>query len=141
MEVFPFPNGSHANPTRGLNRNRALFSVSADPPILGVVNRTPSGTAMKLPALWNRSLKPLVNSCRRPRRRFRFGRKRMESFTYQAPSSERKPRGVVIGGTVKFETVPCKNDARLLNVARPFFLLSQPSLIFSRCYQITAVIC
>src|SRR5256712_12124595 len=131
MEVFPFPNGSHANPTRGLNRNRALFSVSADPPILGVLNSTPSCPEMKLQALWNRSLTPLVNSCRRPRRRFRLGRKRMDSSTYQAPSSERKPRGVVIGGTVKFETVPCKNNARLLNVARPFFLLAMLSLIFS----------
>src|SRR5437016_12511736 len=99
MEVVPFPNGSHANPTLGLNRNRALFSVSADPPILGVVNRTPSGTAMKLPALWNRSLKPLVNSCRRTRRRFRFGRKRMEYSTYQEPSSDGETDGQVDGGT------------------------------------------
>ena len=110
----------------------ALFFVSADPPIVGLVKRTPSGPAIQFPALPNRSLKPLVNSCRRPRRRFRLARRRMESSRYQAPSSERKPRGVVIGGTVKLETVPCKNVPRLLNTARPFFVLAMLSLIRSR---------
>src|ERR1700690_477485 len=91
--AFPAPNGLQATPARGCGRNFGLFTVKSLLPICGVVVMIPLGNVY-LGGRPCASFQPEVNSSRNPMVTLKFGPKRMESSTYNAPIHERQPSGV-----------------------------------------------
>src|SRR5258708_4105115 len=134
------PKGAQAMPTRGPNKNLALFSPYTDVPTTGCVSSTPLEPKTKFDATPLGEFQPLLNSWRTPRVTVRLGRSDIASCAYHAPAHCRHPISMGLSVATTCVACPCMKCCRSANVAIPLLWSAALSFDCTRCSHVPTLI-